>query len=274
MGKLKSLQGVDRGRLYAFCGVCLGTGAPLGWVLVRLLFFRQQGESVWEQIAADILQSGESLALYLYMAGGTALALGVFGYLIGKASEQIHDRACSLDELNQAIALQKEGFERRFKDLDNCIKNFHAINNSIQKSVDFREVLRLAADGLHEILGYDRVNILMVNPTRDRLEFVASRGAGQDNVSGIVIPLDERAGALYKTVSEKRLFLIDDITLMPEEFHLKPPCDAVVQLRSRSFIICPIVVRDEVVGLFGVDNKVKRKELDDTDVDTVKLFAD
>jgi methyl-accepting chemotaxis protein len=274
MGNLKSSQGMDRGRLYAICGVCLGIGAPLGWVFVRLLLFRQQGEPVWEQITADILRSGESFALYLYMAGGSALVLAVFGFLIGKASGQIHDRARSLDELNRTIAQQKEDFERRFKDLNNCIKNFHAINNNIQKSVDFREVLRLAADGLHEILGYDRVNILMVNPARDRLEFVASRGAGQDNVSGIVIPLDARAGALYKTISEKRLFLIDDITLMPEEFHLKPPCDAVVQLRSRRFIICPIVVRDEVVGLFGVDNKVKRKELDETDVDTVKLFAD
>lgn len=271
---LKSLQDVNYGRLYALCGACLGIGAPLGWVSLRLLLFRQQGESIWGQVTADILHSGESLALYFYMAGGTALVLAVFGFLIGKASEQIHDRARSLDELNRTIALQKEDFERRFKDLNSSIKNFHAINTHIQKSVDIREVLRLAADGLHDILGYDRVNILMVNPARDTLEFVASRGAGQDEVSGIVIPLDARAGALYKTVSEKRLFLIDDITLMPEEFHLKPPCDAVVQLRSRSFIICPIVARDEVVGLFGVDNKVNRKQLDDTDVDTVKLFAD
>jgi len=273
MRRLK-LQTVDHSRLYALFGVCLGVCAPLGWMSLRLLLFRQQGEPIWRQVVADVLQSAEHLTLYIYMAGGTAAVLALFGFFIGKASQQIHDRAHSLDELNQSIAQQKEEFERRFRDLNNGIKNFHAINTHIQKSIDIREVLRLAADGLHEILGYDRVNILMVNPARDALEFVASRGSGQDNVAGIVIPLDSRAGALYKTVSEKRLFLIDDITLMPEEFHLKPPCDAVVQLRSRSFIICPIVARDEVVGLFGVDNKVKRKELDDTDVDTVKLFAD
>jgi len=274
MGKANLLKGVDHSRLYALCGVLLGFGAPLGWVLLRLLLFRRQGESAWLQISADITQSPENLALYLYMAGGTALVLAIFGFFIGKASEQIHARARSLDELNGEIALQKEEFERRFRDLNHSIKNFHAINTHIQKSIDIREVLRLAADGLHEILGYDRVNILMVNAARSTLEFVASRGSGQDDVSGIVIPLDPRAGALYKTVSEKRLFLIDDITLMPEEFHLHPPCDAVTQLRSRSFIICPIVARDEVVGLFGVDNKVHRKRLDDTDVDTVKLFAD
>jgi methyl-accepting chemotaxis protein len=271
---MKSSQGVSYRRLYALYGACLGVGAPLGWVFIKLLLFHRQGVSIWGQIVSDILQSEERLALYLYMGVGTTLVLSAVGYLIGRASEQIHDRARSLDELNRATALQKEEFERKFKDLNSCIKNFHAINNNIQKSVDIREVLRLAADGLHEILGYDRVNILMVSQARDTLEFVASRGSGQDDVSGIVFPLDARAGALYKTVSEKRLFLIDDITRMPEDFHLKPPCDAVPQLRSRSFVICPILVRGEVVGLFGVDNKLKRKELDDTDVDTVKLFAD
>ena len=75
-------------------------------------------------------------------------------------------------------------------------------------------------------------------------------------------------------VRENCLLLIDDINRMPEEFHLRPPCDIIQQLRSRSFILCPITVRDEVVGVFGVDNKLKRKKLDDTDVDTVKLFAD
>ncbi|NIQ94832.1 MAG: hypothetical protein GWO11_03700, partial [Desulfuromonadales bacterium] len=37
---------------------------------------------------------------------------------------------------------------------------------------------------------------------------------------------------------------------------------------------CPITVNDEPVGLFGVDNKIRQKTLGDTDVDTVRLFAD
>jgi methyl-accepting chemotaxis protein len=208
------------------------------------------------------------------MAGGTAVVLGLFGYFIGSASQQIHERAARLDDLNRTVAHQKEEFERRFQDLNSSIKNFHAINTHIQKTIDPREVMRLAADGLHEILGYDRVNILMVTPKGDQLEFMASRGSGKDNVAGLKIPLDERAGALFLTVRDKRLFLVDDITKFPDEFHLRPPVDQIVQLRSKTFILCPIIVRDEVVGLFGVDNKLKRKALDDTDVDTVKLFAD
>jgi methyl-accepting chemotaxis protein len=274
MKRLANLRRVDHSWQYAAAGFLLGILAPLGWVVVRLLFFRPAGGSLPALVWDDVIRSGEHFALYLYMGGGTALVLAVFGFLLGKGVQQLHDRARSLDALNRTVAQQKEEFEQRFRDLNHSIKNFHAINTHIQKSVDLREVLRLAADGLHDILGYDRVNILMVNRDRNTLEFVTSRGSGNDAVDGIAIPLDERAGALYKTVRENRLFLVDDITRMPAEFHLRPPCDAVVQLRSRSFIICPIVVRDEVVGLFGVDNKLKRKALDDTDVDTVKLFAD
>ena len=274
MNNLSVSKSVNRSRLYAFCGFLLGISAPMGWIVLRLILFWQPGETVWSQISGDILRSSESLSLYGYMGFGTALVLGVFGFLIGKASQQIHERARGLDELNQTVVKQKAEFERRFHELNNSIKNFHSINNHVQKSMDIQEVLRLSADGLHEILGYDRVNILMVNPGRESLQFVASRGTGDDDVSNIVIPLDERAGALYKTVTENRLLLVDDITRMPEEFHLKPPCDNIHQLRSRSFILCPIVVRDEVMGMFGVDNKIRHHALDETDVDTVHLFAD
>lgn len=265
---------MERSWRYAVLGFFLGVSAPIGWIVLRLILFWQTGQGAWNQIIADITRSPQSITLYIYMGGGTAVVLALFGFFLGRAYEHIHERASRLDELNRTIAHQKEDFERRFLTLNNSLKNFHSINAHIQQSVDFREVLALACDGLHEILGYDRVNILMVNRDKNCLEFVASRGSGDDNVAGITLPLDERAGALYKTVAENRLFLIDDITRMPEEFHLKAPCDNLHQLRSKSFIICPIVVRDEVVGMFGVDNKQKRKGLDETDVDTVKLFAD
>lgn len=270
----KGLQRIDRSLLFALFGFFLGVFAPIGWTIVRLLLFWQADQGLWKQIAGDILSSGESLALYAYMGGGTAVVLGVVGYLIGKGTQTIHERAQSLDELNNAIARQKADFERRFRDLDNGIKNFHAINTHIQKSVQLDEVLRLSADGLHDILGYDRVNILMVGKDRKRLELMTNRGAKSVEPGEISIPIDERAGAIFKVYKEKRVLLVDDIARMPRDYRMQPPCDRVEQLRSRSFILCPIIVRDEVVGIFGVDNKAKHKKLDDTDVDTVKLFAD
>jgi len=257
----------DRSWGYAALGFCLGLAAPVGWLLVRRLFFPI------EQSAAG----GAALqrALFIYMGGGTAVVLGTFGFFIGKASQQIHDRARRLDELNREVAAQKEEFERRFHNLNNGIKNSQTINAHIQKSTNTSEVLKLSADGLHGILGYDRVNIFLADHARATLKLAASRGSSAEGSDlRLELPLDERAGALYKTIMEKRSFLIDDIRRMPGEFHLKPPCDQFALIRSRAFILCPILVYDQAFGFFAVDNKVSRKGLDETDVETVKLFAD
>ncbi len=217
----------------------------------------------------------QSRYMYSYMCGGTMMVLGSFGFFIGRASQQIHDRALKLDLLNREVAEQKASFEQRFVFLDRSIKNFHIINTDLQKSVNRQEVLRLSADGLHEVIGFDRVNVLMVDEKDQQLYFAACRGADLDDAEvSIRLPLDERAGCLFKSITDRQVMLIDDIMKMPEEYHLQPPCDAVPQLRSRNFILCPILVRGKAVGLIAVDNKYKKAKLSDTDVDTVKLFAD
>jgi methyl-accepting chemotaxis protein len=269
-------RGVGRRELaYAAVGMLLGIMAPLGWIILRLLLFWQDGAGLWDQVVGDIVRNPQQIAHYLYMGVGTAMVLGAFGYFAGQASQQLHDRARVLDLVNREMAEQKTHSERRFRDLDRSIKNFHVINTDLQKSVDRQEVLRRSADGLHEVIGFDRVNVLMVDPQKKELVFAVSRdskvGGEKD---AVVLPLDERAGCMFMAVRDRQVLLIEDVAKMPEEYHLQPPFNAISQLRSRSFIICPIVFRDQAVGLICVDKKHQRITLVDTDVDTVKLFAD
>ncbi|KIH75784.1 methyl-accepting chemotaxis sensory transducer with GAF sensor [Geoalkalibacter ferrihydriticus] len=267
-------KNIDRKILYTLGGLGLGILAPIGWILLRPLLFWAPGVGYWEQVGRALLAGGESLALFLYMGGGTAVVLGCFGFFIGKSSQQIHERAQRLNELNQEVAVQKKEFERRFHDLNASIKSFHGINANIQKTIVADEVLDLAAEGLHSILGYDRVNVFMVDSSRESLDWVACRGGAAAPAQRPVIPLDRRAGALFLAYNDGRIILVDNVRSMPPEYRLEPPLRDIPQLRSRSFILCPIVVNEEVLGLFAVDNKSKQKTLDETDVDTVKLFAD
>ena len=260
---------------YASVGILLGVMAPVGWIIVRLMLFWDDSSSLFDQVFQDIMGTEQSRYMYSYMCGGTMMVLGSFGFFIGRASQQIHDRAVKLDLLNKEVDEQKKTFERRFMDLDRSIKNFHIINTDIQKSTNQQEVLRLTANGLHEVIGFDRVNILMVDEEAKQLNFAVCRGIDLDNASAKgKLPLDERAGCLYKSITDRQVMLIDDITKMPEEYHLQPPYDTVPQLRSRNFILYPIIVHNKAIGLLGIDNKQKRQKLSDTDVDTVKLFAD
>lgn len=259
--------------VYAFVGILLGFMAPLGWIALRLILFWDDSSSLADQVIRDIMGTEQSRYMYLYMCGGTMMVLSSFGFFIGRSSQQFHDRAVKLDLLNHEVDEQKTVFERRFTELDQSIKNFHIINTDLQKSINQQDILRLTADGLHEVIGFDRVNILMIDEESQHLYFAVCRGSINADAKN-KLPLDKRAGCIYKSVSDRQVMLIDDITKLPDEYHLQPPFDAFPQLRSRNFILCPIILRNQAIGLLAIDNKYKRHKLTDTDVDTVKLFAD
>ncbi len=268
-----SFDSLNKRWMFTLIGFALGVFAPIGWTILRLLLFSDSEKGFLDQAFGEIIRSNEAIALHLYMGVGTAFVLAYVGSMIGQFILQMKERAEKLDRLNFEIAVQKEKFEQRFQSLNQNIKNFHSINTHLQKSLDLKEILHLSADGLHEILGYDRVNVLMVNREANNIEFVASKGVVGDSVVGTTLPLNEAAGSLFKCVDENRILNIEDVARLPEEFHIQPPYNEIEALRSKNFIICPIAVRGEVIGLFGVDNKLRRQLLTDTDVDTIRLFA-
>ncbi len=263
-----------RALLYLVGGFFLGGGAPLTWSGIRLVLFREPSLSPWAQLLSDLTRSSQNMALYAYMGFGTAMVMGTLGFIVGKAADQLRERGDELSRLNLHIAAQKELFENRYKVLDNNIKNFHQISSRIQRSINGREVLQLCAEGLHDILGYERINILMASEDRRTLHFVTATGTQDFDPRGVTIPLDSRSGVIFKCFADRKLYFIEDIGRYPYDYHLQPPYDTIKPLRSRSFVICPIVVKGESVGLFGIDNRFSYRSLNDTDVDTIRLFAD
>jgi methyl-accepting chemotaxis protein len=259
--------------LFSMSGFLLGVGAPVGWIAVKLLFYYDAKMGFFEQILNDIVRDGEHFAMYSYMGGGTAMVLAVLGYMIGKNGDELRERASELNILHQEVGEQKEIFENRYKVLDSNIKNFHQISSKIQKSLNLNEVLTLCAEGLHDIMGYERVNILMAEEGK-RLRFFAAVGTEGFDPSEVSMPIDESIGVIGKCFNERKVFLVDDISRYPEDYHLKPPHNTLTPLRSRSFILCPIVVKNDTIGLFGIDNKSSHRSLNDSDVDTIILFAD
>jgi len=258
---------------YTILGIILGIGAPVTWLTIKIIFFPEASQLLLSQITHELTNSAANISLYLFMGLGTSFVMGGLGFFIGKSADELGERALELDYLHREVNSQKELFENRYKVLDNNIKNFHQISSRIQKSMDVPEVLSLCAEGLHEILGYERVNIFEVDETKANLRFIVSTGAEED-VKGQSIPLDDRSGVIFKCFSEKKLFIVDDIAKFPEDFHLKSPVNKIKAIRSNNFILCPLVVKGETFGVFGIDNKYSKRALNDTDVDTLKLFVD
>ncbi|BCS52260.1 methyl-accepting chemotaxis protein [Geobacter sp. SVR] len=259
--------------LFSISGFLLGISAPIGWIAIRLAFFYDSRQGFFGQIIGDLFKDSEHFLMYTYMGAGTAIVLACLGYLIGKNGDELQERATELDVLHREVASQKEIFENRYRVLDSNIKNFHHISSKIQMSLNLEEILLLCAEGLHEVLGYERVNILMSQDGRT-LRFVTAAGTDDFDVDDVTMPLDPTIGVIYKCFVDKKVYLIDDISRYSPDFHLQPPYNNLAPLRSRSFIVCPIVVKGEAIGAFAIDNKASKRALNDSDVDTIMLFAD
>lgn len=259
-------------RIFSLSGFLLGISAPIGWLIIKLVLFYDSKQTFWEQIYNDIFLSGENFARYTYMGLGTALVLSTLGFLIGKNGDELHERASELDILHTEVASQKEIFENRYRVLDNNIKNFHHISSKMQTSLNLEEILLLCAEGLHGVLGYERVNILMRQDDKT-LRFVTTAGTDNFDPNSVRMPLDPSIGVIYKCFIDKKVFLIDDISHYPEDYHLQPPFNNLKPLRSKSFILCPIVVKNETIGAFAIDNKSSKRALNDSDIDTIMLFS-
>src|SRR5690242_12781977 len=177
--------------VFSVTGFWLGISAPICWAIIRLIFFYDSKQPLFTQVYNDIFGTAEHLALYNYMGFGTALVLSTLGYLIGKNGDDLRERAVELNILHKEVASQKEIFENRYRVLDSNIKNFHHISSKIQMSLNLEEILLLCAEGLHEVLGYERVNIMMAQDGR-QLNFVTTAGTDGFNANNVSLPLDSR----------------------------------------------------------------------------------
>ena len=274
----ENLPGVDNDRAdqsfkYAIAGMLLGLLAPIGWILLRYFLFVEPGTSFFGGTIGYFLSQPQPLALILYMGCGTGFVLATFGFFIGRTSEQINLRAKRLKELNQIAASQKEEFGRKYSDLNKRISNFHLISSKIQKTMDLQELMTLTGDGLHGVMEFDRVNILVADHEQQQLRMTVTLGTGERVSHASSLPMDERAGIFHKAITEKRHYLVDDINLMPADFKMKPPFDRISALRSKSFLVSPIVVNGVTEMVIGVDNKTSGRPLENDDIETLKLFA-
>lgn len=263
-----------RGFLYAAIGLSMALIAPAVWAVLRLAVFYDPAVPLWTQIAADATAGAQGVLLYCFIGGGAALMASVAGYIIGNSGIKLRERARELENLHGEVTSQKELYEARYRALDENIKKFHRISARIQKSLDVNEVLNLCTQGLHDILGFERVNVLMADGERKSLHFLIATGSEGFNPEGLVLPLDHRMGAIYKCFDEKKMYVVEDIKKCHRDYYLQPPYDNIKPLRSRSFVLCPIVVKGESIGLFGIDNVISRRMANESDEDTIRLFAD
>jgi len=129
-------------------------------------------------------------------------------------------------------------------------------------------ILQIASD----VLQIDRITIMLANEATGMLEAIAHLGS-EEPLEVIRVPISPEGGCLAKAYLEPVEVSWDGLEPVPEALRLQPPYDRIQALRSRCFLILPLIVRGRVIGVLGADNKLSRRPFQEREAKILKIFT-
>ncbi len=123
----------------------------------------------------------------------------------------------------------------------------------------------------HEILGFDRINILISR--NGWLQCIKSIGNQGEPIESIRAPIDKSSGVLFLAYSNMKPYWIKKNDKLPPEYRVSREVAKIKAIRSKSFIILPLTINDRPFGIIGIDNKFKKSPITDDDIQILTLFS-
>ena len=130
---------------------------------------------------------------------------------------------------------------------------------AMQSSWDRSDRLAAFVRAARDVVGFDRVNVFLLTAAGGELEPVTT--GDDEEPPGLRLPVTPAAGPYYEALRSRRpVAVLSDADLarvLPlDPAHLDRP-----YLRSRRFVIAPLVVGDRVIGVVSADNKPSRRPI-------------
>ncbi len=158
-----------------------------------------------------------------------------------------------------STAIEKARLFRETVEGQQLLARLYRAAIAMQSSWDRDDRLRAFTRAAREVVGFDRVNVFLVTPDGGGLELVTSEGDA--GVPSLVLPLAPGAGAYHQAFESRRpVAVLSDEDLRSvrsiDRAHVAHP-----YLRSRRFVVAPLLAGDRVIGVVGADNKPSRRPI-------------
>jgi GAF domain-containing protein len=158
----------------------------------------------------------------------------------------------------QASKVELEGAKRSLEEL-------YRIGLAIQEPLDF------ILQGARELLALDRIAIFLPNAAGDALECVTAAGLPASAGAPRIL-LSSAGGILSRAFAEKREFIVPDEGVPCEGLTL-PALAGPEVFPSGPFVVFPLMVRGEAIGLLAADSQPSRRPLSHKIVAPLRMFA-
>lgn len=154
--------------------------------------------------------------------------------------------------------------ERRVARLERIIEVSRVINSTLNLEPLLHNIIKIATD----LTATEASSILLLDKKTGELHFEIATGAKGQEVKPIVVPLDNSIAGWV--VKEGKPLLIPDVCKDPRHYH---QVDDMIQFSTRSILGVPLRVKDKVIGVLEVLNKIDDEEFTQHDVETLTILA-
>jgi PAS domain S-box-containing protein len=199
-----------------------------------------------------------------------ALRLGVRDYIVkpfsGEAMLQAVERVLAeerrgMRRLDKGIAEINEQLERRVKELS----TLYRIGKVVTSLLDLEKVLNRIVEAAVFVTGAEEGFLLLVDEETNELYMRATKGLGEKYARGFRVRVaDSLSGQVVQTGRPIMVSSVQD----EEKFKLK------TGYLVKSLLHVPLKVRDEVIGVLSVDNKLSLKAFTDNELHLLSALAD
>ncbi len=184
----------------------------------------------------------------------------------------------ALSEIEKDKNLLKEKYDqlnRLNRALNEKVMLLKAINNATRALVsesDIQKVLQRMMQPVVDVLGFSRALIMLLDEKREYLEFrygVGETDEAREKIYGYRVPLSREHNLLVRALQRKKPVIIRDV----KKAGLNPANRLLMDFKPSSFIVCPLVAEDNVIGLLGADRGVSGGRVTKTDAEFLSILS-
>jgi putative nucleotidyltransferase with HDIG domain len=184
----------------------------------------------------------------------------------------------ALEEIERDKILLRKKFDELTilnVELSRRVTVLKAINNATRALVsvsDTRQVLQQTMRPIVDVLGFDRAIIMLVDEKREYLEYKHAVGESEQLLAKMTdyrIPLEREQNLMIRVLKKRRPVLIRDV----KAAGLNPSNRILADFGPSSFIVCPLIAEDGVIGILAADRKPEQKPLTSADTEFLSIFA-
>ena len=173
----------------------------------------------------------------------------------------------------ETLNLELEASRRKLEKAGDSLMRLYDLSIAMQYSGFLESHLPLVLGVAQERFEVDRILLMMPDAEGKFLRCAASVGNVFESEDKIFVPISLEGGGFARAYRSKRAIFWDGTDALPEHLKFRPPYDKVRSLRSKAFAIFPLISKEKVIGVLGVDNKMSHRPLTKENADVMESFA-